>query len=114
MTTLYTRTFTFKDDMSDGEVVEYWHFIMEELSPAIERVQGIRSIRFYSGAGALRADLIAIFEMDDAAAYERMLVDPEVRKMIGRAYAAWDLKLAKQSFRREITPELIKALSGRA
>jgi hypothetical protein len=76
------------------------------------KVSGIRSVKFYSGAGALRADLSVLAEMDDASAYERLLVDAEVRKRLGRLYGAWDLTTAGQSFRREVTPELIRALSS--
>ncbi len=73
---------------------------------------GVRSVKFYSGAGALRADLSVQLEMDDAGAYERLLTDPAVRKILGRIYAAWDLNTAGQSFRREVTHELIQALSS--
>lgn len=112
MTTLYTRTFSFKDSLSDAEVLELWQFTMETVIPAIQKVKGIRSAKIYSGAGALRADLTVLFEMDDAAAYERLILDAEVRKHLGRLYGSWDLKSAGQSFRREISTELIRALSS--
>lgn len=112
MATLYTRTFNFKDSLSDAEVLEAWKFSMEEVLPAIQKVSGVRSVKFYSGAGALRADVTALIEMDDAAAYERLLLDAQVRKHLGRLYGYWDLKTAGQSFRREVTPELIRALSS--
>lgn len=112
MATLYTRTFNFKDSLSDKEVLDEWKFLMEEVVPAVEKVEGVRSIKLYSGAGALRADITVLIEMDDAAGYERLLLDAEVRKLLGRVYTAWDLKTAGQSFRREITPQLIQALSS--
>ena len=112
MTTLYTRTFNLKDSLSDQEVLEVWRFTMEEVLPAVQKVPGVRSTTFYSGAGALRADLSVLLEMDDAAAYERLLVDAGVRKLLGRLYGYWDLKTAGQSFRREVTSELIRALSS--
>lgn len=112
MPTLYTRTFSLKDSLSDAEVGQYWKFALEEVAPAALKVSGIRSVTFYSGAGALRADLTVLFEMDDASAYERLLIDPEVRKLLGRIYGGWDLKTATQSFRREVTPELVRALSS--
>jgi len=80
---------------------------------SVFNVSGIRSVKFYSGAGALWADLSVLAEMDDASANERLLVDAEVRKLLGRLYGALDLNTAGQSFRREVPPELIKALSGR-
>ncbi len=112
MTTLYTRTFSFKDSLSDQEVLQEWQFAMEQVVPAVSNVPGVRSVKFYSGPGALRAGLTILLEMDDAGVYERLLVDPGVRKLLGRLYGAWDLKTAGQSFRREVTSELIRALSG--
>ena len=112
MTTLYVRSFNFKDSLSDEEVLDYWKFALEEVAPAIEKIEGIRAVKFYSGAGALRADLAVTIEMDDAAGYERLLYDSVVRTQLGRIYAGWDLKSAKQSFRREVTAELIRALSS--
>ena len=111
MPTVYVRNFSFKDSLSDDQVLEEWKFIMDLLG-AIENVEGIRSVKFYSGAGALRAQIRAVIEMDDAAAYERLLFDPEVRQLLGRAYGAWDLNTSTQTFLREVTPELIAALSS--
>jgi len=112
MPTLYTRTFSFKDSLSDAQVLDEWRFLTEEVVPAIQQVSGTRSVKVYSGAGALRADLTLLWEMDDASVYERALLDAVLRRMLGRIYGAWDLKTAGQSFRREITPELIRALSS--
>jgi hypothetical protein len=69
-------------------------------------------VKAYSGAGVLRADITVLIDMDDAAVYERLLLDAAVRKHLGRLYGSWDLKSAGQSFRREITAELIRALSS--
>ncbi len=76
------------------------------------KVSGIRSVKLYSGAGGLRADIVGLIEMDDAGVYERLLADPQLRPLIAKAYAAWDMKTATQMFRREMTPELIRALSS--
>ena len=112
MSTLYTRTFNLKDSLSDAEVLESWRFIIEEMVPAVESVPGTRSVKAYSGAGGLRADLTLLWEMDDAGVYERALLDPALRDMIGKIYSAWDMTTAGQSFRREVTSELVQALSG--
>jgi len=112
MPTLYTRTFHLKDSLSDAEVLDQWRFLMEEVVPAIQQVRGTRSVKVYSGAGALRADITLLWDMDDASVYERALVDPGLRKLLGRFYGAIDLKTAGQSFRREVTAELIRALSS--
>jgi len=98
MATLYTRTFAFKDSLSDEQVLKEWQFLLEELRPAVLKVSGMRSVKFYSGAGALRGDLSALLEMDDASVYERLLVDPGVRKLLGRTYGAWDLRTAGRRF----------------
>ncbi len=112
MPTLYTRTFKFKESLSDAQVVEEWQFLLNEAVPAIQRVPGVRSVKAYSRAGGLRADLTAFIEMDDAAAYERLLADQQLSPMLARLYGNWDMNTAGQSFRREVTPELISALSG--
>jgi hypothetical protein len=112
MPTLYTRTFNLKDSLSDTEVLDQWRFLMEEIVPACQRVRGTRSVKVYSGAGALRADITVLWDMEDASVYERAMVDPPLRKLLGRFYGAIDLKTAGQSFRREVTPELIRALSS--
>lgn len=69
-------------------------------------------MKLYSGAGALRADLTVAWEMDDASVYERALHSPELRKLIGKFYAAIDMRSTDQRFQREITKELVHALSG--
>ena len=69
MTTLYTRTWDLKESLSDTEVNEFWRLCVDELLPACEKLDGTRSIKLYSGAGALRADLTVAWEMDDASVY---------------------------------------------
>jgi len=112
--TIYIRRVSVKDSLSDAEVAAYWKFIQEEFIPVALTVQGIRSVKLYSGAGGLRADMRAVFEMDDAGAYERLLADPQMRPLIAKIYAAWDMRTASQTFLREVTPELLRALSGSA
>ena len=112
MTTLYTRTCDLKESMSDTEVNEFWRFCVDELIPAVEKLDGTRSVKIYSGAGALRADLTLAWEMDDASVYEKALHNPELRAVIGKFYAAIDMRTTDQRFQREITPELAHALSG--
>ncbi len=114
MTTLYTRTFDLKDSLSDAEVIEHWRFLTEEVIPAIQSYPGTRSAKAYSGAGALRADISFMWEMDDAGVYEKALLDADLRGMITKIYSEWDLKTAGQSFRREVTAELIQAIGGKA
>ncbi len=50
--------------------------------------------------------------MDDASVYERALHNPELRALIGKFYAAIDMRSTDQRIQREITPELVHALSG--
>ena len=50
--------------------------------------------------------------MDDAAGYEKMLLDPTIRRLLGRLYGAWDLSKSTQTFMCEVTPDLLSALSS--
>ncbi len=113
MATLYTRTFNLKDSLSDEEVLEFWRHCMDVMVPAAESVSGTRSVKLYSGAGGLRADITFFWEMDDASVYERAIADPNINKHVGKYYGAWDMKTATQSFHREVTPELIQAIGGK-
>jgi hypothetical protein len=101
-----------KDSLSDAEVLAYWGFLMDEANPAFERTNSVRSVKFYSGAGELRAQLRAVIEMDDAGVYERLLADPQIRPLIAKIYAPWDMTTTSQTFLREVTPELLQALSS--
>ncbi len=112
MATVYVRTFNLKDSLSDREVIDYWQFLLSEAVPVVQKVNGVRSVRLFSGAGALRADCRIVIEMDDAGVYERLLIDPGVRKILGKFYGGLDLKTSTQAFRREVTPVLLAALSG--
>ena len=112
MATNYIRRFNLKDSLSDSEVASFWRFVIGEFAPAIQKGSGIRSIKFYSGAGALRADLSVVIEMDHAGVYETLLRDPNVGKGLGQFYGAIDLKSSTQMFRRELTPDLLKALGA--
>jgi len=103
-----------KESLSDADVAAYWKWTLEEVVPALQKVPGIRSVKIYSGAGGLRADIRYVFEMDDAGAYERLLADAQLHPLIAKTYAAWDMKTASQLFVREVTPELLRALSGSA
>ena len=112
MPTVYVRRVNLKDSLSDAEVVAYWQFLMEEVLPAMQQASGVRSAKAYSGAGGLRADIRFVFELDDAGVYERSLANPQLHPLITKTYAAWDIKTASQLFVREVTPELIRALSS--
>jgi hypothetical protein len=110
--TAYVRRFDLKDSLSDSEVKAFWTFMTQEFVPACGKVSGLRSVKLYSGQGALRADLRILLDMDNASVYENLLHDPALRTMIGRFYAALDLRHSTQTFLREITPELIRALGS--
>lgn len=112
MPTAYVRRVSLKSSLSDAEVAAYWKLTMEEVLPAIQGVPGMRSAKVYSGAGGLRADIRYVFEMDDAGVYERMLATRELQPLVAKTYAAWDMSTASQTFLREVTPELIRALSS--
>ena len=112
MPTAYVRRVSLKSSLSDAEVAAFWKFTMEEAVPALQRVPGMRSVKVYSGAGGLRADIRYVLEMDDASVYERMLATRDLQPLVAKTYAAWDMHTASQTFLREVTPELIRALSS--
>ena len=60
--------------------------VSEEVVPACQQVGGTRSVKVYPGAGALRADITILWDMEDASVYERAVVDPVLRKLLGRFY----------------------------
>ena len=78
MATIYTRTFDLKEGLSDAEASAFWKLCINELLPACEALEGTRSIKLLSGAGALVADLSVVWEMDDASVYEKALHDADL------------------------------------
>ena len=98
--------------MSDEAALDEITFFINEVIPAIRNSPSVRSAKVYSEAGALRSQLELLVEMDDAAGYEKMLLDPTIRRLLGRLYGAWDLSKSTQTFMREVTPDLLSALSS--
>src|SRR5215510_11267369 len=84
VSTAYVRRVSLKPSLSDAEVAAYWKFTMEEVVPALQRVPGMRSVKVYSGAGGLRADIRYVFEMDDAGVYERLLATPALQPLVAK------------------------------
>lgn len=111
MASTYVRRFNLKSTLSDAEVAAWWKFLLEEFVPACKAVPGVKSIWLYSGAGALRADIRLVAELDHAGIYETLLRAPGMGKHLGRFYGAVDLPTTSQMFIREVTPDLLKALS---
>ena len=111
MPTVYARRFDLKASLTDNEVAAFWKYAVAEFVPACLKANGVRTAKFYSGAGALRADLRVVIEMDDAGVYENLLHDPSLHEHVGKLYAAIDFKTSTQLFAREVTPELVRALS---
>ena len=107
MTTRYVREFGFKDTLTDSEALKELNFMTEKLLPAIERGDGIISARLFSGAGGIRSQIRLFVDMENAAGYEKLLFNPEIREHLKRLYSSWDLKEATQDFLREITVEMV-------
>ena len=63
MTTVYARRFDLKDSLTDSDVAAFWKYAVEEFVPACLKANGVRTVKFYSGAGALRADLRVVIEI---------------------------------------------------
>ena len=72
----------------------------------------MNSWKVYSGAGALRADIRLVADMDNAGMYENLLRDPTITPLIGRFYGPMDLTTSTQMFIREVTPDLLQALTS--
>ena len=111
MPTVYVRRFDLKDSLTDTEVAAFWRYAVEEFLPACQKASGVRSAKIYSGAGALRADLRFVLELDNAGVYENLLRDPSLHDHVVKLYAAIDFRTSTQVFAREVTPELVKALT---
>ena len=62
MPTVYVRRVNLKETLSDADVTAYWKFTLEDVVPALLNVPGICSVKIYSGAGGLRADLRYVFD----------------------------------------------------
>ena len=110
MATVYVRRFDLKSSLTDSEVAAFWKYAVEEFLPACLKTNGVRAAKFYSGAGALRADLRVVLEMDHAGVYENLLHDSSLHEHVAKLYSAIDFKTSTQMFAREVTPELVKAL----
>ena len=57
------------------------------------------------------ADLRVVLELDNAGVYENLLRDPSLHDHVAKSYAAIDFRTSTQVFAREVTPELVKALT---
>ena len=112
MASTYVRRFNLKSSLSDQQVGEFWQFLLNEFVPAIQKVKGVNTAKVYSGAGALRADIRLVADMDNAGVYETLLRDPTISKHLGFFYGAMNLETSTQMFVREVTPDLLKALSS--
>jgi len=112
MASTYVRRFNLKSSLTDKQVSEYWKYLLGEFVPAAQKLAGVNSVKVYSGAGALRADIRLVLDMDHAGIYDSALRDPTITKQIGTLYGAMDLTTSTQTFIREVTPDLLKALSS--
>lgn len=112
MASTYVRRFNLKDSLSDKQVGDFWNFLLSEFVPALQKATGVKSAKVYSGAGALRADIRLVLDMDHAGIYEGLLRQQGISPYLGTFYGALDLATSTQTFIREVTPDLLKALSS--
>ena len=112
MASTYVRRFNPKDSLTDKQVGDFWKFLLGEFVPAVQKTKGVQATKVYSGAGALRADIRLVLDMDHAGIYEGLLREPTISKQLGTFYGALDLTTSTQTFIREVTPDLLKALSS--
>ena len=111
MASTYVRRFNLKDSLNDKQVEGFWNFLLSEFVPALQQPPGVKSVKVYSGAGALRADIRLVLDMDHAGIYEGLLREPTISRKLGTFYGAIDLTTSTQTLIREVTPDLLKALS---
>jgi len=69
----------------------------------------VAGVKILSRSGGLRGDLRLVAEHDNAGIYETLLQTPTLN--VSRFYTTIDLTTSTQSFAREITPQLIEALT---
>ena len=112
MVTRYVREFGFKETLTDSEALEELNFMIEKLLPSIKRGDGIISAQLFSGAGGIRSQIRLFVDMENAACYEKLIFNPEIRELLKRLYSSWHLKDATQDFLREITSEMVVAHSS--
>jgi hypothetical protein len=112
MASTYVRRFNLKGSLSDQQVGDFWRFLLNEFVPAIQKVKGVNACKVYSGAGALRADIRLVADMDHAGVYESLLRESAISPLLSTFYGAMDLTTSTQMFIREVTPDLLKALSS--
>jgi hypothetical protein len=112
MASTYVRRFNLKNSLSDKQVGDFWKFLLGEFVPALQKPAGVNAVKVYSGAGALRADIRLVLDMDHAGIYEGLLREPAISRQLGTFYGALDLTTSTQTFIREVTPDLLKALSS--
>jgi hypothetical protein len=98
--------------LSNTQVADFWKFLLSEFIPALQKPSGVNSVKVYSDAGALRADIRLVLDMEHAGIYEGLLREPSISKQLGTFYGAMDLTTSTQTFIREVTPDLLKALSS--
>ena len=83
MPTVYARRFDLKASLTDSEVAAFWKYAVEQFLPACLKANGVRTAKFYSGAGALRADLRVVIEMDHAGFMRTFSMIPRYTSMSG-------------------------------
>ena len=83
MASTYVRRFNLKESLSNQQVATFWTFLLGDFVPAIQKVQGVNACKVYSGAGALRADIRLVADMDHAGVYEGLLREPTITPVAG-------------------------------
>ena len=89
MSSTYVRRFNLKSSLTDQQVNDFWKLLMGELVPAIRKVEGVRSCKIYSGAGALRADIRLVAEMDHAGVYKPCCAIRPSASNLGYSMGLW-------------------------
>ena len=80
---LAIQSIILKDSLTAQDLPELNRLYDEQLIPAAERVEGIRSVRVYLGGDG---GYVELFEMDDYSAWDRLLADPDVGAAAAKAF----------------------------
>jgi hypothetical protein len=111
MATVYARRFNLKDSLTDGEVAEFWKYAVDEFLPACLEANGVRDAKFYSGLADFARICESCSKWTMRGCTKTFFVILYYMNNVAKFYAAMDFKTSTQLFAREVTPQLVRALT---
>ena len=80
---LYVARNRLKESVTGAQLGEVNRLIDAEAIPAIEKVEGVRSVRVYN---SINGDLTFVLEIQDMATVDRILADPGTKAGMARLF----------------------------